>query len=209
MEKEIFDALTEYDVEKVENIIELQLIEYPNDIILLLRLAVTVLNVPLVDYPKSLNCLKHIFELNKNNVEATILECCINYYHLAGIDEKLVRKINNLDIFDTDINSIKMLILSWHFANKDRIQQVQMLRQAIALSPNNVFPYVQLGRISLEQGNITEGRSLIRIALENIKLVYGVNTYHDFSDFNEYLNEKVRGIHLSIENKKIIEQMLL
>jgi len=133
MEKEIFDALTVYDVEKVENIIEQQLIEYPNDINLLLRLAVTVLNVPLVDYPKSLNCLKHIFELNKNNVEATILECCINYYHLAGIDDKLVRKINDFHILDADINSIKMLILSWHFASKDRNQQIQMLRQVLNL----------------------------------------------------------------------------
>ncbi|OKP90889.1 hypothetical protein A3844_03255 [Paenibacillus helianthi] len=176
---------------------------------LLLRLAVTVLTVPLVDYPKSLACIHRIYEQDEKNGAATILECCVHYYHLAGIDEELVRKINNINATNTYVNSIKGLILSWHFAVTDKEKQVEMLRQAIALDPNNVESYIQLGRIFIDQGNVIEGRSLIKKALENIKLVYDKNTILDFSDFNEYLNQKVRGIHLSNENKKIIERMLL
>ncbi|WP_375105169.1 tetratricopeptide repeat protein [Paenibacillus sp. RS8] len=207
-EKEIFEAVRNYDIEKVETIIEQKLKITPNDIDLLMRLAVTLINVPLVDYGKSLACLSRILEYDKKNVEATILECCIHYYHLGGIDENLVSKINNIYVFNSDISSIKKLILSWYFADTDKIKQLEMLRGSIAINPNNVNSYVQLGSILIEQGNVKEGRSLIKKALENIKLVYDQNTIFDFSDFNEYLNQKVRGIHLSNENKKTIERML-
>lgn len=136
------------------------------------------------------------------------MECCIHYYHLGGIDENLVSKINNIYVFNSDISSIKKLILSWYFADTDKIKQLEMLRGSIAINPNNVNSYMQLGSILIEQGNVKEGRSLIKKALENIKLVYDQNTIFDFSDFNEYLNQKVRGIHLSNENKKTIERML-
>ncbi|MGN7761429.1 tetratricopeptide repeat protein [Paenibacillus sp. 22594] len=208
-EKEISEAVRNYDIEKVETIIEQQLLAYPNNIDLLIRLAVAVLTIPLVDYPKSLACIHRIYEQDEKNVAATILECCVHYYHLAGIDEGLVRKINNIDVTNTYASSIKRLILSWRFAVTDKEKQVEMLRQAIALDPNNVKSYIQLGRIFINQGNVLEGRSLIKKALENIKLVYDKNTIFDFSDFNEYLNQKVRGIHLSNENKKSIERMLL
>lgn len=208
-EKEISEAVRNYDIEKVETIIEQQLLAYPNNIDLLIRLAVTVLTVPLVDYPKSLACIHRIYEQDEKNVAATFLECCVHYYHLAGIDDELVRKINNIDVTSAYTNSIKRLILSWHFAVTDKEKQVEMLRQAIAFDPNNVESYIQLGSILIEQDNIKEGRSLIKKALGNIKLVYDENTIFDFSDFNEYLNQKVRGIHLSNENKKTIERMLL
>lgn len=55
-EKEIFEAVRNYDIEKVETIIEQKLKITPNDIDLLMRLAVTLINVPLVDYGKSLAC---------------------------------------------------------------------------------------------------------------------------------------------------------
>lgn len=208
-EKEISEAIENYDIEKAETIIEQQLLVYPNNIDLLIRLAVAVLTVPLVDYPKSLACINRIYKQDEKNRAATILECCVHYYHLAGIDEKLARKINNIDVNNAYTDSIKRLILSWHFAVIDREKQVEMLSQAIALDPNNVESYIQLGRIFIDQGNVTEGRSLIKKALKNIKLVYDKNNIFDFSDFNEYLNQKVRGIHLSNENKKIIERMLL
>ncbi|WP_218618699.1 lipopolysaccharide assembly protein LapB, partial [Paenibacillus sp. P3E] len=72
---------------------------------------------------------------------------------MAGIDEELVRKINNINATNTYVNSIKGLILSWHFAVTDKEKQVEMLRQAIALDPNNVESYIQLGRIFIDQGN--------------------------------------------------------
>lgn len=84
-----------------------------------------------------------------------------------------------------------------------------MLRESIECNPSNVNPYVQLGRVLIERGDITEGSSMIKKALENIKFVYDKNTTFDFSDFNEYLNQNMRGIHLSNEVKETIEQMIV
>lgn len=123
--EEISEAINNYNIEKVETIIESQLVIEPNNIDLLLRLAVTVLTVPLVDYAKSIVCLNRIFEYDKKNVAATILECCIHYYHLAGIDENLVNKIKCIDDTDSDICSLKKLILSWYFEDKDKTKKLK------------------------------------------------------------------------------------
>ncbi|MDF2884615.1 MAG: hypothetical protein K0R54_5184 [Clostridiaceae bacterium] len=66
LDKELHLAIRNSNVEKAEEIIEKKLESDENNIDLWISLAVTELCVPLVDYVKSLECIKRIFDIDKN-----------------------------------------------------------------------------------------------------------------------------------------------
>lgn len=205
--EKLTQAIKNYDVEEAEAILENQLSINKDDTDLWLKLAVTELSVPLVDYIKSLECIDKIYALDKDNIFAVLLECCINYYHLGGIDEKLFNKLKSIDIDDTEMKSILKYVMSWHYKGVDINSQQDLLEESIKIYKNNVRVYEDLGKIFINKGEINKGKDLIKKAVKNIKAVYDENLVYDFTDINEYFNEKLKGIHLSRENKEILEQL--
>lgn len=70
-----------------------------------------------------------------------------------------------------------------------------------------VYNYKELGEVYIEQGDLVKGKELIKKAYDNIVNVYDGIPY-DTTDINEYINEYVKGTHLSDINKETIEEML-
>lgn len=201
-------AIKNYDVETAEAILENQLSINKDDTELWLKLAVTELSVPLVDYIKSLECLDKVYALDRDNISAVLLECCVNYYHLGGIDEELFNKLKLMDIEDKGILSILKYVMSWHYKGIDIDAQQNLLEESIEFCNNNVRNYEDLGKIYISKGLIDKGKELIKQAVKNIEFIYDDNSEYDFTDINEYFNEKLKGIHLSRENKEIMEELL-
>ncbi|WP_242832627.1 tetratricopeptide repeat protein [Clostridium saccharoperbutylacetonicum] len=163
--------------------------------------------VPLVDYVKCLDCIEHLYEIDKNNIYALIIECCVYQFHLGGIDEKLFRKLNNINDDNKKTMSIIKYIMSWYYRDNDEKNMISLLEESISLYDRYVSSYEKLGKVCIKQGNIIEGKKLIRKALNNIELIYDKDSIVDFTDFNEYIAENVIGIHLSSFNKERIEKI--
>lgn len=205
--KELDLAVKELDVLKAEELIEDDLKDDENNIELWLKLSVTELCVPIVDYVKSLDCIEHIYETDKNNIYALIMECCIYQFHLGGIDEQLYSKLNNIEDCSKEIRSIIKYMMSWYYRENDIRNAISLLEESISLCDRYVSNYEKLGRIYLNQGNISEGKKLIKKALNNIELVYDKDFISDFTDINEYVAEYVTGIHVSSLNKERLEKL--
>lgn len=208
IDKELNLAIKNFDIEKAEKIIEKQIKNDTKNIELWFKLAVIELTVALVDYIKSLECINKILDIDKNNVLALILECCIHYYHLGGINEDLFNKLNLIRTNDEDVLSIIKYIMSLYYEDLDINKQKELLEQSICLCNNYVTNYEELGKIYIIQGDLDKGKKLIKKAYDNIKLVYNEEEICDFTDVNEYINEHVKGIHLSWINKERIEELL-
>lgn len=208
IDKEMDVAIKNFDVEKAEEIIERRIKNDNRNIKLWFKLAVIELTVPLVDYIKSLECVNKILDIDKNNVLAVILECCIHHYHLGGINEDLFNKLNLIRTNDNDVLSMIKYIMSLYYEDLDINKQKELLEQSICLCNDYVTNYEELGNIYIIQGDLDKGKKLIKKAYDNIKLVYNEEELCDFTDVNEYINEHVKGIHLSWINKERIRELL-
>lgn len=201
-------AIRQLDVMKAEELIEEELKKdlYNKD--LWLKLSITELCVPLVDYEKSLECIAKIYAIDKNNIYALIIECCVYYFHLGGVDERLFSKLNSINEDNKHIMSIVKYIMSWYYRDSDIESKTNLLEESIYLYDRYVSNYEKLGAIYIKQGKVAQGRKIIKQALNNIELVYDKGFISDFTDVNEYIAEYVTGIHLSSSNKERIEKLL-
>lgn len=206
-DKELELAIKELNVLKAEELIEVALKDDDNNIELWLKLAVTELCVPLVDYVKCLDCIEHLYEIDKNNIYALIVECCVYQFHLGGIDENLFSKLNNIEDDNKRTMSIIKYMMSWYYRDNDIKNIISLLEESISLCDRYVYNYEKLGKIYIKQGNIVEGKKLIKKALNNIELIYDKESISDFTDINEYIAENVTGIHLSSFNKERIKKL--
>lgn len=208
LDKELYLAIRNSNVEKAEEIIEKKLENDKNNTDLWISLAVTELCVPLVDYVKSIECIKRIFDMDKNNITAIILECCINYFHLGGIDKKVFNKLKLININNKEILSVIKYIMSWYYESKNVNKEKKLLKESIDLCNNYVMNYERLGRIYIIEGDIDKGKELIKKAIDNIQLIYKDDFIYDFTDINEYMDENVKKTHLTLVNKESIENLL-
>lgn len=208
LDKELYLAIRNSNVEKAEEIIEKKLENDKNNTDLWISLAVTELCVPLVDYVKSIECIKIIFDMDKNNITAIILECCINYFHLGGIDKKVFNKLKLININNKEILSVIKYIMSWYYESKNVNKEKKLLKESIDLCNNYVMNYERLGRIYIIEGDIDKGKELIKKAIDNIQLIYKDDFIYDFTDINEYMDENVKKTHLTLVNKESIENLL-
>ena len=150
-------AIKEFDVLKAEELIEEDLKNNQNDIELWLKLSVTELCVPIVDYTKSLDCIKRIYKIDKDNLYALIMECCIYQFHLGAINEQLYSRLNKIKNYNKEIGSIIKYIMSWYYGEGDIKSTISLLEQSIRLCDRYVSNYEKLGRIYLNQENIVNG----------------------------------------------------
>lgn len=95
IDKELNLAIKNFDIEKAEEIIEKQIKNDTKNIELWFKLAVIELTVALVNYIKSLECINKILDIDKNNVLALILECCIHFkgIHLSWINKERIEEL--------------------------------------------------------------------------------------------------------------------
>lgn len=207
LQEELEETIKNLDVEQAEVVIESQL-KYNYNIDLLLKLAVTVLCVPLVDYNKSLACVKNVYEIDENNFQAIILECCIHYYHLGGIDSELFSKLNRINnVSDKDLSIVKY-VMSWYYENNDIKNYMLCLQESTNLCKEYVENYKDLGLLYLKQGQISKGLEYLKKALSNIQQVYS-DDIHDFTSVQEYFDEMITGIRITSIGRNSIKEIIL
>ena len=87
---DLLQAIKDDDVEMAEWIVKQQLEKDKTNVNLWLKLALIELQLPFEDYESALKCIKEIYQLSPNHLEALILETEIHWHYLA-ITEDLAK----------------------------------------------------------------------------------------------------------------------
>jgi tetratricopeptide (TPR) repeat protein len=197
--------------EKIKILLEDELKNKPSNIELLLRLAIFELWCPDWSDEKSKILLERVFKVDRDNAVALLILAYIyEYYELSGISEQLMNRLNSLVLENPETSSMLKYVESWFYADKyDYINQEKLLQESINLYDGYVYNYVNLAKLYFLQGKKEKAKEYVIAALKNVKKVYSVNNQnYDPTDYNEFINEKIKGIHLTEENLKFIEELL-
>ncbi len=207
--KELKIAIDKQDVEEAEKIIEKYLKDDPSNINLWLRLAVTVINVPLVDYNKSLECLDKVYELNPSNLVALILEVYIHIYCLGGVDERLYNKLKSVKTEDKEILSIIKYLMSEYYRDNNVEKRLCLLKESIFLCDRYTSNYEELAQIYLKKGKKIKAKNLLEKGYQNVISTPETDALTlDFTNVKNYINEFVIRIDKSTINRDSMEQLI-
>lgn len=199
LKQEIYQTIINNNVKEAESILDRYIIKDKENIDLLLRLAVTVITVPLLDVDKGLHCIKKVQNIAQYNVKAKLLECCIYKYNFGGINEELYYDLCNLKTNNIKELSMIEFVKSWKCLN-DKKNQMFFLERSIDIDDTLVWNNIYLGRLRLELGNIEEGISLLYNGINNIKHIFSNYDIFDFTNYDMYISEHIEGSYMTIIN---------
>lgn len=167
-----------------------------------LKIAWLTLKPPIADHIKTLECLEKAFNLGPDNPTTWILFAFTYEYACLGpLDEKHYLKIISLSdsISDLEFRSMLKYAASWYCSyhkKNPRIEEMLLL-ESIQLYDKDVNNYLHLARLYLNNERFLQALPYFKKAISNVKKIYCDNEIRNPSDINEFLNEMIRGIHLT------------
>lgn len=198
--------------EGVYGLVEEQLKYESHDIELWISLAIAIAAVPIVDYEKSIACLQKALAIDNNNPIALIVLAHVYEYELGGIDDMLLHQIKTLHTDSDEVNSMLKYVASWSYSYTKKQHydlEEQLLKESIDLCDKHVWNYDHLARLYLRQKRYLEVNTLVKKALKNIKYVYSDDDNYDITNINEFINERIKGIHLTDICVEIIREKVV
>lgn len=194
---------------KIKQLLKVYLKNDPNNIDLLLRLGVFVIFPGIADPYEAIDAFELALKIDKNNVIALLGIAYVNNYCLGGVNEKLFFRINSVDVVNNEELSMLKYVASWFYEIKnDNINQEKLLKESIFLCDSHVYNYVGLAKLYIKRNKKNEGIALAKKALSNIKNVYSENySSNDPTDYNEFINEGIKGIHITKPNLEFIKEL--
>lgn len=191
----------------VETYLEKLLLKDPNNIDLLIRLALAQLVVELDDMYKSIECLERALELKPGHPIATILLAHVHGAYLGGVSNQLVQQLEAVKSNDPEVNSMIAYMISWHNWENQPGKEKEWLIKSINFYQGHVKNYKYLAMIFFQEGDLFRGKKFCQKALSNVKKVYDKLSLYDPTDINEYLGEHIKGIYLSSSNYELLQSV--
>lgn len=197
--------------QKLKERLEEQIITDPNNIDLLLRLALFELEPPEGDPDKCIEYLNRILNLDENNVIALLFFAHLHEYVVFFIPDKLLTKIETLYTDNAEHNSMLKYVASWsygEFRKNNLTKEEKLLNESIEIYSGHVWNYVHLARLCAEQGRIVESQKLAQKALANIQKVYSYDALeYDPTKITDFLNTEIKGINLNDVQFGIVKKL--
>lgn len=213
----IIDLANRFEVEE-QSILDLEeraedfLRQNPHDIDVWLRYAIFEFQSPISDYTKSLSILRLALDHNPKHVDLTILYAYImNGHWYWNKDLKVLDALDALytqPITDSKVKDIIPYLKAMYYDDLDETLCEKFLAES-TVNSELVNNYVWYGTHLIRKGDYDQGKKMIRSALSNIVEVYDVhNTVFDFSDYTEFLRNRIYGTHLGDYRVKELEAFL-
>lgn len=201
--------------EALEKLLETALQKEPKDIELWFKLAIVELIPPLADYYKSIECLNKILEYDHNNPYALLLMAYIYDTRLGGVDDVLFNRLCEVHVENKELQSLIELAKAWHYRfpyylkNKDGDLYEKFMLKSIELCKTHVYSYLELARYYINEGKKKLAIKLLKRALQNITIIYTrILHKEDYTDVNEYIDENIKGVHITDMNYDGIKTLL-
>ena len=187
---------------EMEKLLEQALLQNPQNINLLLRLAILEQEVPLADHHKSIAVLESVLKIDPSNAIALILLAYVHYHNIGVINGSLFEQLISNPTKDPEIKSMLKYTASWLYAPQNDKKNVEKwLIESITECQSHVYNYSNLAELSLKQNRYAEAKKLIQHGLKNVEKLYIGNIgYADETDIQEFLGERIKGIYLTDMN---------
>ncbi len=195
----------------IKTIFKKKLENNSNNIEVLFVLALVEAFLPNATHSPIITLLEKILRISNENEAIALIVYAYIKDHSIGIDEMLLHKLKTMHTANHEINSMLKYAISLFYINKDSKQEEQYLKESISLCPNHVLNYVHLAELYLKERRSSEAKILIQAALKNVKKIYSDDVLavaYDATNINEFINELIKGIHLTSENLKSIETLI-
>lgn len=176
-----------------------------------IRLALLNFRDPIGDYPKSIEFLQKVLEYDDNNLDTLLILSFITGWYWSESDTKLIDKIIFLSKGSSEIESIGYYLKAWTYYNVDEENFSYYLKKSIEVFAYHVNNFVDLGSLYIRKGLVLEGQDLIKKAINNVKIIYPEDDSYeyDFTDKNEFINERLKGNHITKINYDTLLEKLL
>ena len=178
--EEIFEKFVEQNPDNIEMLLRFGFFEY----------------YALHDDLKAIEYLKKILKLDPNNLDALII---LSDMIIARFDDELhlLNRLCSVEVKNPEYASMIEYCKSLFYKDKndDEIYK-KALKTSIELWPYHVYNYLDLSRFYKYKNNLKQAKDLIKKSLENVKLIYPEIHDIDYTDYQEYFNELIKGVHL-------------
>ncbi len=183
------------DDKAIKKLLEEKLQEEPNNIDLLLRLAIVSTYDPDFDEERCIECLEKVLTLNKNNATALLLLAYVQEKHFGEIDDTLRQRIEAIETQENETRAMLKYVASWFYRWTDNEKEKQCLIESINMYPGLVNNYMRLAELYFKENKNTEAKLLVEIGLKNVQKIYVKNNLpKDTTDINEFINGYIKGI---------------
>ncbi|OEH91064.1 tetratricopeptide repeat protein [Bacillus solimangrovi] len=185
---------TRQKILKAEELLDRQLVLEPQNTDLWFELASVVLEVPEVDFWKSLECMRQVLSYDPKNSEALLFLAFIHYLHRGYVDsntENLLDKCLESEN-DTQIKSLCYLAKTWG----DKVSEDEVLyylEKSVEYDDSFIKNLITLADVYHKQGRYREENNLLTQALKNIEKIYLCNERFDKEKLKPYLNSHFIG----------------
>lgn len=196
---------------ELESLLLEYLKQYPRDTDFWIKLAMVEYKCPLEDYDRIFQYIHQIFLYDPYNVNAVLVLAYAQSIYRGEIFDDLYNKLELLKTNNFEINSMISLAKAWYYHDqKNDEKYAQLLLESINYCNKHVKNYIELGRLYIKQGKISEGKALIQHGIKNIKTIYSSdNKTYDVTDLNQFYEEYFKGTSITDSNLKFIQTDLL
>jgi len=199
-----------YILEIIKNLIEEYLEKNPEDTDARLRLAMLEFTPPWEDPEVISTYLNEIFKYDPDNIYATLILACIQNTLWGKITDPVFKKLNNLSSKNSEIISMIELAKAWYYKYKNNNELYEKhLLSSISYCNKHVGNYRALGYLYTQKGEKNKAKKFARKALHNVKVIYDENSrITDITDVEKFINEYIKGTHITNSNLKSIYKLL-
>lgn len=196
---ERFDQIVEYFEEYLKI--------YPHDTETWLKFALLFLWLP-KDEDNALGCLQKILEYDPENVIAKLLFSCFSDY-FGGVDKPVFELLCTIETTNRELLSIAEFEKSKYYSYSNKELHKKTLLKSIDYCDTFVWNYKHLGLQYLyEEKDIENAHFCFQKALNNIQYVYTLKEDYDPLNIEEFINERLKGVHVTDINFESIQRLV-
>lgn len=181
----------------------------------LIKLALVVYTVPSADDVRALEYLTKAIAIDPQNVKVLLVFGYIKE-HYNRLDKETIKKLKDLKSDDPLEKTLILYEQAWHYNfqycyyGKAKGLYEQQLLESIKTNECVVWPYAHLARFYKGEGALEAACHYYKIALKNVESV-GIKKGEciDIANVNDFIDEHIKGTHLSAVNYEILQEALL
>jgi len=198
-----------HTVETIKNLIDEYLKKNPTDTDIRLRL-VMLEYAPGWEDPELLSkYLNEIFKYDPDNIYATLILACTQDIFWGEITDTVFKKLNNLSSKNVEILSMIELAKAWYYQCKSNDELYEKhLRSSINYCNKHVKNYRTLAYFYTQKEKKDEAKKFAQNAIDNVQVIYARGSATDITDVEDFINERLKGTHITEPNLKSIYKLL-
>lgn len=165
--------ITNEDLELLEKALLRELEEKPNDVNVLMKLALIEFRAPFHDEEKTIEYLSRIVKISPTYFEALVMKKYFEDHSYCNVDEADPEHLLHIGCDNAQKTAIAYYIKSWIYSplhiKCDVETEKKYLLKSIESFPNTVYPFERLGKILEREGKLEGAKECYRKAFSNAR----------------------------------------